>query len=264
MGQALHLVARNRGVGRDDAVDAVDLERLRDHADLGFLQVGRDLDEHRHAPAGLALQLQLALLKPRQQGVQRLVALQRPQVLGVGAGDVDGDVVGVGEHALKPDQVVVHRVLDRRGGVLADVQAEDAAGRAEAVGALHVGDEAVQALVVEAQPVDQGLGFGQAEHARLVVAGLALGGDRAHLDEAKAHRAQAVDAAAVLVQAGRQAHAVRETQAGDGHRIADPLAAPQALQRGVLQLRDAVERQFMGALGIEAKQEGAGKGVGNH
>ena len=40
--------------------------------------------------------------------------------------------------------------------------------------ALHVGDEGLQAVVVEAQAVDQRVGLRQAEHARLGVAGLRL------------------------------------------------------------------------------------------
>ena len=80
--------------------------------------------------------------------------------------------------------------------------------------ALHVGHEGGQPLVVEAQPVDQRLRRRQAEHARLGVARLRLGRHGADLDEAEAHRTQAVDAFAVLVQPGGQADAVGETQPG--------------------------------------------------
>ena len=41
--------------------------------------------------------------------------------------------------------------------------------------------------------------------------GCGLGRDRADLDEAEAHGAEGVDAARVLVEAGRQADAVRES-----------------------------------------------------
>ena len=51
--------------------------------------------------------------------------------------------------------------------------------------------------------------------------GCGLGRDRADLDEAEAHRAQAVDAAAVLVQARGQADAVGEPQARQLHRVVD-------------------------------------------
>lgn len=198
-----------------------------------------------------------------QQRVQRLVALQRAQVLGVGAGDVDGHVVGVGIDAGQAEQVVVGGVLDRRRGVLADVQAQDAARAAEAVRAADVVQERGQALVVEPQAVDQRVGLGQAEDARLRVARLRLGRDRAHLDEAEAHRAQPVDAAAVLVEAGGQADAVGELQPGDGHRVVHARLAPQALQPRVLQPRHRLQRQLVGLLRVEAEQERAGEGIGN-
>ena len=54
---------------------------------------------------------------------------------------------------------------------------------------------------------------GQAEHARLRIAGLRQRRHRADLDEAEAHRAEGVDAAAVLVEPGGQADAVRESAA---------------------------------------------------
>ena len=93
--------------------------------------------------------------------------------------------------------------------------------------------------------------------------GCGFGRDRAHLDEAEAHRAQAVDAAAVLVQARGQADAVGELQPGQFHRIVDPRALPQALRRRVLQPRQGAERQVVGRFRIQAEQEGAGQGVGD-
>ena len=66
-------------------------------------------------------------LERRQQGVQRVFVLQLAQVLGVGRGDVDRDVAGVRIDLAQADQVIVRRLLDRRVGVLADVDAEHAA-----------------------------------------------------------------------------------------------------------------------------------------
>ena len=62
-----------------------------------------------------------------EQRIQFVAALQLAQVLGVGRGDVDGDVAGVGIHLAQADQVIVGGFFDRRVGVLADVDAEDAA-----------------------------------------------------------------------------------------------------------------------------------------
>ena len=122
----------------------------------------------------LLRQLFAAFRNGAQQRVQRLVALQAAQVLGVGAGDVDRDVVGVRVNAVQADQVVVGGVFNGRGGVFADVQAQQQ-GRALALAqgrALHVGNKGIQPVVVEAQAVDQRVGLGQAEHAGLGVAGL--------------------------------------------------------------------------------------------
>ena len=90
-----------------------------------------------------------------QQRVERLVALQRAQVLGVGAGDVDRHVVGVRIDAGQADQVVVGRVLDRRRGVLADVQAQDAAGARGSCARASRCRGSGQARLLKPRPVDQ-------------------------------------------------------------------------------------------------------------
>ena len=165
--------------------------------------------------------------------------------------------------AVQAQQVVAGGVLYRRGRVLADVQAQQATASAKSPGALDVGDEGLKPFVVEAQPVDQRLGLLQPEHPRPGVAGLALGRDGADLDEAEAHRAQAVDTAAVLVQACGQADAVGKLQPRHRHRIGAAGLRPQALCGRVLQRGDRVHRHVVGALGVQAKQEGAGQCVGD-
>ena len=87
------------------------------------------------------------------------------------------------------------------------------------------------------------------------VAGLALRRDGADLDEAEAHRAQAVDAAAVLVEPGGQADAVREFQAGDADRVADARMRLQAQGR-VLKRAIASSVSSWAASRVEAEQEG--------
>jgi hypothetical protein len=118
-------------------------------------------------------------------------------------------------------------------------------------------------VVVETQPVDQRLRGRQPEDARLRIARLALGRDGTDLDEAEAHRTQAVDAAAVLVQAGGQSDAVREVQPRHPYRIGYARLLPQAHGRRVLQPADAGERQVVGLFGVEAEEEGAGQAVGH-
>ena len=207
-------------------------------------------------------QLLAALLKAAQQVVERFVALQRAQVLRVGAGDVDGDVVGVWVDAGQADQVVIDRVLDRRDGVLADVQAQDAAVAAKAR-LLDVGQEAVEAFVVEAQAVDQRARLGQAEHARLWVARLGLGRDGAHLDEAKAHGAQAIDHAPVLVQASGHAHAVGEGDASQRHWVLHAAFGPQAGQRCVLQAGQRTDGQVVRGFRVQVEEDRFGNEVGD-
>ncbi|EWS63921.1 hypothetical protein Y695_02842 [Hydrogenophaga sp. T4] len=136
------------------------------------------------------------------------------------------------------------------------------AALAAKAGPLHIGDEGVQAIVVETQPVDQGVGLGQSEHARLGVAGLRFGRDRAHFDKSEAHGSQAVDTGGIFVQPRSQTDPVGEVQAGQGDRIVDPGFTIEAGQWRVLQLRDAVQREFVGGLGVQAKEEGACDSVG--
>ncbi|MCY1368069.1 hypothetical protein D9M69_550300 [compost metagenome] len=100
------------------------LQRGGDHRDLGVVEVGSDLHEQRRALAVARGQRFAPLGHRAQQGVERFVALQRAQVGRVGAGDVDRHVVRVRVDAVQAGQVVVHRALDRRGRVLADVQAQ--------------------------------------------------------------------------------------------------------------------------------------------
>ena len=259
--QVLDRVAGDGRVGGDHAVEAVALQDGGHRIDLRRIEVGRDLHEDRHAAAVLRGELRLAFLHRGQQRVERGVTLQVAQILGVRARDVDGHVVGVRVHAVQAQQIVVDGAFDRRGRVLADVQAEDAAAGAE-FRLLHVGQEGAETFVVETEPVDQRVRFGQAEHARLRIAALSFRRHGADLDETETHRRQAVDAAAVLVQAGGQADAVRELQARHRHRVVHARLLPQALQRRVLQPGQGAERQLVRVFGVEPEEERAGEGIG--
>ena len=253
--------ARDRRVGRDHAVDAVAHERCSNQPNLRLVEVGRDLHEHRYHAAVPRRQRCLALLQRREQHVQRCVVLQGAQVLSVRAGDVDGDIVGVRVHTVQAQQVVVGGAFDRRARVLADVEAEHAALAAK-TGTLHVRQEGVQPVVVEAQPVDQCPRFRQPVHARLGIARLRLRRHGADLDETETHRTQSVDAAAILVQAGRQSDAVRKPQPGHRDRVIDACLRHDAHQRRMLNACQRAQRQVMGLFGIEPEQERAGQGVG--
>ncbi|KAG1433636.1 hypothetical protein G6F57_022009 [Rhizopus arrhizus] len=77
-------IARQRGVGGDDAVDAMARQRVGDRVDLLLCQVGGDLHRQRHAALVLIFQRPALVRQLRQQRRQFVAALQRAQVLGVG------------------------------------------------------------------------------------------------------------------------------------------------------------------------------------
>ena len=254
MAQALDGVAAQGRVGGNDAIHRVALEGGGNHINLCVVQVGGNLDKNRHPLAVLRGQGFAAFGNAAQQRVERFVALQRAQVFGVGAGNVDGDVVGMRIHAIKADQVVVHCVFNRRGGIFTNVQAQQQCVFCALLaqpGLLHVGQKSVQPVIVEAQPVDQRIGFGQAKHARFGVAGLAFGCHGADFDKAESHRRQAIDAAGVLVESGRQAHAVGKLQPGQLDRVADLAAAVCRRQRRALGARQRSHGQLVGGFGVE-------------
>src|SRR5690606_37016872 len=101
--------------------------------------------------------------------------------------------------------------LDRSVEILADVDAEDAA----VLGRTHVGDQRIDAVIVEAHAVDDALHLGQPEHAWARVPWLRAGRDGADLEEAEAEPGESVDRLAVLVEAGGQPDAVGKAQTHD-------------------------------------------------
>ena len=203
-----HGIARDRRVGGDHAVDPEPDEQLRDPRQRRVVEVGRDLDRDRRVLAVPVGELRLLVLQRRQQRGKRLLVLQFAQPLGVGRAHVDRDVVGARVHAAQAGKVIVDRALVGRVEVLADVETE----HASVLRPRDVGEERVEPLVVEAHPVDQRLGLDQAEQSRLRVAGLRTRRDGAAFDVAEAERGQAVDVLGILVEAGREADAVREPE----------------------------------------------------
>ncbi|MNN11168.1 hypothetical protein D3C81_1241150 [compost metagenome] len=260
MRQALDRLARDGGVGGDHAVDPVAHQRVADIADLVGVEVRRDLQRQRHVALVLVGQALLRVLQRRQQAVQLARALQLAQVLGVGRRDIDRHVAGVRVDALQAVQVVVIGALDRRIGVLADIQPQHAALGLPAR-RLHVGHEGIHAAIVEAHAVDQRIGLRQPEHARTRVAGLGARRDRAHLDKAEAERGKTVDVRAVLVETGRQPHGVREAHAHDGARIGGDGVAKATGQAHALGAHEVVQREMVGILRIHGEQGGAKQGI---
>ncbi|MPM63973.1 hypothetical protein SDC9_110858 [bioreactor metagenome] len=63
IGHALDAFARQRGVGGDDRIEAMAAQRVGDGGDLLVVEVGGDLQRHRHVLSVLVGQLQLARLE---------------------------------------------------------------------------------------------------------------------------------------------------------------------------------------------------------
>ena len=262
VGLALHGLARERGVGGNHAIHAVLQQRGGDGLHLRLVQIRRDLQKKRHVAAMRIGQLALARLERRQQRGQRLIGLQVAQVPGVGTGNVHCHVVGMRIHGGQAHQIVVLRPLHWRGGVLADVQAQRHARRALG-GALplfgkarraHVRHESGHALIVEAHAVDERLRRRQPEQARPGIARLRQRRDGARFHKAKAHARQRVNAAGVLVQPRRQAHAVGQRQARQRHGVLHARLPPQKLPEGVLRALQRRQRFLVGRLGVHAEQ----------
>ena len=281
VGKALHGVAAQCCVGGDDApgvvrfarsIRSVAFEGGSNHLNLLLRQVWRDLDEDRHAAAKTLVQHFLSPGDGAQQGIQRVVALQRAQILRVWAGDVDGHVVGIRVDPVQTGQVVLRGLLNRRSGVFSDVQAQQHGGGACCRGlcflarlvegrALHVCNERLQTIIVEAQPIDECISLGQAEHAGLGVAALGARRDGAHFHKAEAHGAQTIDAARVLVEPGGQPHAVGKGEPGEFHRIIDPAVAIRPLQWRSLKAGEGMQREVVGCFRVQTKQKGPGQTI---
>ena len=112
-------------------------------------------------------------------------------------------------------------------------------------------------IVVEAEAVDQRAIAWEAEHPRLRVAGLRLGGDGSDLDEAEPEREQRTDSLGVLVEAGGETERTRELAAKRRHaQLGSASCEDPAHQRTESRNRDEQaqqrERHAVRALGGEA------------
>ncbi len=260
MRQAGHGFAADRGVGGDHAVHPMAQQCVANVGDLVIVQVRRDLQHHRHIALVLVGQ---ALLRPAQraeQAIQFARALQLAQVLGVRRRDIDRHIAGVRVDTLQTVQVVVDGALDRRVGVLADVQAQHAA-RLAPLRRLHIADERIDAAVVEAHAIDQRTRRRQPEHARPRIARLRARRHGAHFDEAEAERAQRIDVGAVLVQARRQPDRVRERDAHHRAGLRRHARADAARQPQRMRALELVQREVVRVFGVHRKQQRAGKRI---
>ena len=108
VGQIFYSIARQRGVGGDQAplsggftagITAVTLENAGDDLNLLVIEVGGNFYKNWDLSAVLGHQLGPRFSQSVEQLVQRAIGLQRSEVLGVGARNVDRDVIRVWVYA---------------------------------------------------------------------------------------------------------------------------------------------------------------------
>ena len=163
----------------------------------------------------------------------------------------------MGIDLVQAQQVIVHGALHRGIEVLADIDAQHAL----VLGGLDPRQQVLDTLVVEAHAIDDRLGLGQAEQARLGVARLRPGGHGADLDKTETQLGEAIDGITVLVQARCQPHRIGKIQAHHTHRQAGRGLAQQAIEAQAATGADQVDGQFVGGLRGEGKQQLAGQGI---
>ena len=134
--------------------------------------------------------------------------MQGAQVFGIGRRNVDGDVAGVVVDFGQTGEVVIHGIFNRGGGIFTNVNAQDALE----FGAFDIGNQRIDAVVIETHAVDDGLVLRQAEQTWLGIAVLWTWGDGANFDETKTQSRQCIDVFAILVQTCGQANWVFQGQ----------------------------------------------------
>ncbi len=118
---------------------------------------------------------------------------------------------------------------------------------------LDVPHQIVDAEVVEAHAVDDGLGGRQPEQPRFRVAGLRTWRHRADLDEPESQRGQRIDVRTVLVESGGQTYRVGEIDVHHAHRFAHRMRQ-QVQQAESVRDVEAGKGEAVGVFGIERKE----------
>ena len=98
--------------------------------------------------------------------------------------------------------------------------------------------------------------FGNAEEARLRVAGLRLGRYRADFEEAEAERAQCVYVFAVFVESGSKTDGVGQVDAHEFDGLGS--VVENRKQTEFVHFVERVESEMVGFFGIKFKQQAAG------
>ena len=172
------------------------------------VEIGRDLDEERPAGFGLVTRSDHA----QDQIVKRIAPLQVAQAGRVGRRNVDGQIVAERGERLDPEHIVLDPV--GRVPVGADIDA-DQSRRATGRAAQEARPRPLEAVVVEAEAVDDGRVLSQAKQARPGVPVLRPRGQRTDLDEAETELQHRAGDFGVLVEAGGKPEGVGKAQPED-------------------------------------------------
>ncbi len=258
----VHRVAADGGVGGDDAVQP----RLHDHVhrrqQLVVGEIGREFDQHRHLFARAPGDLIPAGRDPAQKGAQKAALLELAQPGRVGRRNVHRQVVGQRCEDIDQLFVVLRRVVERGGLLLADVGADDWPAR---FAAAQLPGCKCRALAGKTHPVDDRPLLDQPEDPRLRVARLRFRRHGADFDMAETETREPTPPLAVLVVAGSQPDPVGKSQPegldrfGIGHREHRGHRRPQT--RHPADPRDRSERKPVRRLGVEAEEHRTGKWI---
>jgi hypothetical protein len=225
------------GVGRDEAVYAVGLGdghgvvegAVVDEA-VGLRRA--ELDEDRQ----LGAIHPLALGEDRlQERVERVGFLEGPAAEGVGAGNVERDVVGVRGEAVEALAVVLDRIVarkrfaaGRRGRRLGDVDAQRGGGLCP--GVFEAAGYRIGPFIAQSQTVDQRAVLLEAKGTRPGVALRRARRHRADLRESEAQRLPETHQLGVFVEARRQPDGAFEVEPPD-----------RAVERGILEAKQRLD-----------------------
>ena len=218
---------------RDDVLEAASVE------------IGRDLDEERAARLGLVARGDDAL----NEIIERVAPLQVAQARRVRRRDVDRQIVG--QRREGPDAEHIVRDAVGRVPVGADVDAHHA-HRAAGRPPHEARTGPLEALVVEAEAVDDGRVLRQAEQSRTGVAVLRSRRQRADLHEAETERQHRARNLGVLVEAGGEPERIGKPQSQDLHGQAG-IGSGRPRRRGDFQ---RVDRRAMRRLGGQTFENG--------
>ena len=192
--------ALDGGVGGDQAVDPTLDRQVADGRDVFVGEVGRNLEQDRGRRT-LGSRVEGEVEDP----CQRVDGLVVAQTGGVGAGNIDYQVVGDVRELTDAEGEVLRNILRAFVGAEVDPEQGGALLRPEPV---EVAPDPIVTAGVEAVAIDHGRVCGKAKHPWARVTGLGLWGHRADFDGGKTKGSQRRDSFGVLVETCRQPEAV--------------------------------------------------------